>query len=259
MINIESMGSGKNLCLLHGWGAQNAVWSQWALQNLAPHFRVHLIELPGFGHSDALANQATDEQLAQIWTQTIAEYLPEKTHLLGWSLGGLLAQNIALSAPDKIERLICLASTPRFTQTDQWSGAVSPKLMQDFLKSIQADTLATLKRFWTLQLQGSDLPRKNLRQFVSQMQSYKVPNLQGLIQGLKLLNHFDFRDNTHSNPIETLWLLGENDPLIPTDFIAEFSTIQRNSSVKILHGAAHTPFSSHPDETAKAIIEFLQP
>ena len=258
MVRVDTFGAGPSISLIHGWGAQNTVWKDWAQSNLAPHFKVSLIELPGFGESPKIENKKNNAELADAWTQAIIEALPKKTHLLGWSLGGLVAQNIALKHPEKIESLICLATTPRFTQTDNWSGAVSPKLMADFMQSIQADSLATLKSFWTLQLQGSDLPRKSVRSFIQRMQDSKLPTLTGLTQGLKLLNHFDFRQRAQHFETPVLWLLGENDPLIPTQTIENFHHNAVNSKQHIIHGAAHTPFVSHPDETAHAIIEFTQ-
>lgn len=257
MLQVTSFGQGENLSLIHGWGAQNAIWQEWAETYLAAHFRVHLIELPGFGNSNKVAEQTNEQQLAASWTSEILQALPEKTHLLGWSLGGLLAQQIAIQEPQRVEKLICLASTPRFTQSDDWQWAVSPKLMADFMHSIQADSLATLKSFWTLQMQGSDVPRQQIRQFVKRMNDYKIPSLGGLTQGLRLLKYFDFRQQAGEIKQPMLWLLGEQDPLIPQEFISEFSTIQPQAQVRILSGAAHTPFVSHPQDTAQAIISFL--
>lgn len=258
MLNVETFGSGENLTLIHGWGAQNAVWKEWAQNYLAEDYRIHLIELPGFGHSDKIASFESDKELAQAWCQQLIDCLPEKTHLLGWSLGGLLAQQIALQSPEKIDKLICLASTPRFTQTDHWQWAVSPSLMGDFMRSIQADTKATLKSFWTLQMQGSDIPRQQILQFVKRMQDYQLPTMNGLTQGLRLLKYFDFLDRAPEIRLPMLWLLGELDPLIPQEFITEFSTIQPQAQVVILAGAAHTPFASHPQATAEAIQTFLK-
>lgn len=257
-LHLDVFGTGKPLSLIHGWGAQNAVWRGWAHNYLAEHFEVHLIELPGFGSSPALEDSDKPKELAEQWIATIEKALPDNGFVLGWSLGGLLAQQLALQSPNKVEKLICLASTPRFTQTDNWSGAVSPKLMLDFMQAIQADSLATLKSFWTLQMQGSDVSRQSLRQFVKQMQSLQLPTFKGLSQGLELLSYFDFRDKLTDFTQPQLWLLGEKDPLIPHEFIHDYSKIAPQSQTTLITGAAHTPFVSHPQETADAIIQFLK-
>ncbi|MBF6057440.1 MULTISPECIES: pimeloyl-ACP methyl ester esterase BioH [Thiomicrorhabdus] len=254
MLHVDQFGTGPDLTLIHGWGAQNAVWLPWARDYLGQSFRVTLIELPGFGQSPVLEDS---EQTEQDWLNAILQVMPARTHLLGWSLGGLLAQRIALQTPDRVESLICLASTPRFTQTDQWRWAVSPSLLGDFMHAIQADTLATLKHFWKLQIQGSDGARQLIRQFTQRMQDNKMPAMKGLIQGLKLLKEIDCRPQAQDIQCPVLWLLGEKDPLIPQEFIAEFSKIQPFAKTNIIHGAAHMPFLSHPQQTADAITAFI--
>ncbi len=256
MLHIDQFGDGPDLTLLHGWGAQNAVWLPWARDCLGEHFRLTLIELPGFGQSPTLEDS---EQIEQDWVEAILEVMPSHTHLLGWSLGGLLAQRLALRAPDRIQSLICLASTPRFTQTDQWRWAVSPSLMGDFMHAIQADTMATLKHFWKLQIQGSDGARQLIKQFSQRMQDHKMPAMKGLVQGLKLLKEIDCRPQARDIQCPILWLLGEKDPLIPKEFITEFSKIQPFAETHIIQGAAHMPFLSHPQQTADAIKAFILP
>lgn len=254
-LHTETFGEGDHLALIHGWGAQNTVWREWAKLHLAPHFCVTLIELPGFGDSAALPNS---DDIETAWLNAILEVLPPHTHLLGWSLGGLLAQKIAVRAPTQITSLICLASTPKFVQTEGWNWAVSPTLLGDFIQAIGQDTLATLKHFWKLQIQGSDGARLLIKEFSLRMTHSKIPQMDGLIQGLQLLKAMDCRQDAATLTCPVLWLLGENDPLIPQDFITQFSTIQPTAQVEILTGAAHMPFLSHPRDTAAHIIAFLK-
>jgi pimeloyl-[acyl-carrier protein] methyl ester esterase len=255
MLKTDTFGQGPNLTLLHGWAAQNSDWKGWAEIELAPYFTVTLIELPGFGNSDALPNST---HIEADWISAITAELPAKTHLLGWSLGGLLAQKIAKQSPQRIQSLICLASTPRFTQADDWQWAVSPTLIGDFIHAIGSDTAATLKHFWKLQIQGSDGARQLFKELNSKIKNSRLPSMKGLLQGLELLKSIDCRPCAQDIQCPVLWLLGENDPLIPKDFMTEFSTIQPTAKVEILPGAAHMPFLSHPTETAAQIIAFLK-
>ena len=57
---VESNGSGPDLVLLHGWGMNAAVWGGFATE-LAPHFRLHCVDLPGHGASHACAPCTLDE------------------------------------------------------------------------------------------------------------------------------------------------------------------------------------------------------
>ncbi|MDA3808654.1 MAG: alpha/beta fold hydrolase [Thiomicrorhabdus sp.] len=259
MLKTDTFGQGPNLTLLHGWAAQNSDWKSWAETELAPYFTVTLIELPGFGNSEALPDS---QHIEADWIAAITDKLPTQTHLLGWSLGGLLAQKIAVESSERIQSLICLASTPRFTQSDDWKWGVSPSLIADFIQAIGSDTAATLKHFWKLQIQGSHGARQLIKEFMAKIQDSSLPSMKGLLQGLELLKSIDCRPCTQEIQCPVLWLLGENDPLIPVnfiqDFMAEFSTIQPTVKVEILSGAAHMPFLSHPTETAEKIIAFVQ-
>ncbi|WFE69348.1 pimeloyl-ACP methyl ester esterase BioH [Thiomicrospira sp. R3] len=253
----EQFGQGESLTLIHGWGAQSAVWRDWAKEYLAHDFKVTLIDLPGFGESAALKTRP-DEQLNQAWLNELNQAMPEQTHLLGWSLGGLMAQQLALCYPDKITSLICLASTPRFVQADDWHYGVSVPLMSDFIKTVGLDSAALLKHFWTLQLQGGDGARQLIKHFLSQMENRQLPSLAGLQQGLNLLRDIDMRDKLAQLKSPTLWVLGENDPLIPLAMTKLLLSCQPNAQVAVIEGAAHVPFFSHPDQTADAILSFLK-
>ncbi|WP_084657356.1 pimeloyl-ACP methyl ester esterase BioH [Hydrogenovibrio kuenenii] len=246
-----------NLTLIHGWAAENAVWEDWAKQYLSPYFNLYLIELPGFGKSPAFSD-LKDDEINPAWLNALAKQLPEKTHLLGWSLGGLLAQQLALAHPNKIETLICLASTPRFTQNDHWKWAVSPPLLFDFMKALSIEAGRVLKQFWHLQLQGSEDSRNLMKRYTKQMTGRSQPKLQGLLQGLTLLKDIDNRDKLSELQQPTLWLLGEHDPLIPKDLIADLKRLHPAGQIEFIQGASHMPFFSHPEATAKSIVGFIQ-
>lgn len=243
-----------NLTLIHGWAAESRVWENWAKEQLSPHYSLTLVDLPGFGESDEIE---TNTHLLEEWLQAVETVIPEKTHLLGWSLGGLIAQQIALRNPDKISALICLASTPRFTQNDGWTHSVSPKIINDFIKAVSIEAGNTLKKFWRLQLQGVENSRSLMKSLVNHMSQRSVPSLKTLNQGLILLKDMDNRELIKNLSMPTLWLLGERDPLIPQDIRETLHQLQPQAEIQILADGSHIPFFSKPEETAQAIIHFL--
>lgn len=249
----------ESLTLIHGWGADNQTWFSWAKAQLQPYYQIHMIELPGFGNSPSLdLDPADDQALNETWLTALADALPNRTHLLGWSLGGLLAQQLAARHPDRIQSLTCLASTARFTQNDGWQWAVSPPLLADFIQALAHESSTVVKKFWRLQLQGSDNGRHLMKQLMSQMQNRHLPSFAGLIQGLRLLKAIDNRHLISQLKQPTLWLLGENDPLIPADIQQAIQRLQPQSQIKLIEGASHMPFFSHPQQTADALLHFLK-
>ncbi len=245
--------SAKNITLIHGWGAESSIWQQWATDEFAEHYNITLIDLPGFGDSPQLA---TTDNLEQDWLDALAKVLPNKTHLLGWSLGGLLAQQLTLQYPQKITSLVCLASTPRFTQNDGWTRSVSPQIIGDFIKSIALEINGVLKKFWRLQLQGSKNSKQLMKDLINHMSNRKTPKLKPLNQGLILLKDMDNRSLLKNISIPTLWILGEKDPLIPQDIRLNLAKLQPLAEINILEGGTHIPFFSHPQQTAAILLNF---
>ncbi|NPA71861.1 MAG: pimeloyl-ACP methyl ester esterase BioH [Gammaproteobacteria bacterium] len=243
-----------NLTLIHGWGAESRVWEVWATEAFSKSYTLTLIDLPGFGDSPAQPNSPT---LEANWIKALVAAMPDKTHLLGWSLGGLLAQKIALQHPERVTCLICLASTPRFTQNDGWTHSVSPKIINDFIKAIGLEISGVLKKFWRLQLQGADDSRALMKALTKHMSSRKIPSIVPLNQGLILLKDMDNRDQIKHLAMPTLWLLGERDPLIPQDIRLNLAELQPHAQIDILTGGSHIPFFSHPKDTAEHIQKFL--
>lgn len=239
------------LTLIHGWGANARVWRDWAKTYLQPHFEIHLLELPGFGDQPSVAD-STD------WLETLAAELPETTHVLGWSLGGLMAQQLATHYPQKILSVINLASSPCFMQLEDWPHAIAPEQLQGFIEALEQDPNKLLNQFWRLQLQGSENARTLMKQLNQQMKNDPLPSQAGLAQGLTLLKELDLRHQLCELPA-TLWLLGEQDPLVPAA-LAEFlcSSTPDSAHCQIISGAAHMPFFSHPEATAQAVCQFIE-
>ncbi|MDA6076661.1 alpha/beta fold hydrolase [Edwardsiella anguillarum] len=78
----HTCGAGKrDLVLLHGWGLNAEVW-RCIVPQLSAQFRLHLVDLPGYGRSGG----DTPYSLAEM-TQRVLAQAPERALWLGWSLG----------------------------------------------------------------------------------------------------------------------------------------------------------------------------
>ena len=80
----QTVGTGNcHLVLLHGWGLNAEVW-HCIQEELASHFTLHLVDLPGFGRSRGFGAMTLDEMAQQV-----LQHAPPKAVWLGWSLGGI--------------------------------------------------------------------------------------------------------------------------------------------------------------------------
>ena len=157
MLACQSLGQGADLVLLHGWGMNGAVWSELA-EALGADYRLHLIELPGHGDRPL----QTGPELAD-WARACLEAAPPRAAWVGWSLGGLVAVQAALSAPQRVSRLVLAAGTPRFVQGPDWAPAVARATLKEFGAALVRDPETTLDRFLGLQVRGSSDARGTLR------------------------------------------------------------------------------------------------
>ena len=99
-LHIESIGSGAPLLLIHGWGMHGGVWDEVA-QELAADFRVHRVDLPGYGYSEAglagcdvvIMLRLQNERMKGARLPSAQEY---------FKFFGLTPEKLALAKPDAI-------------------------------------------------------------------------------------------------------------------------------------------------------------
>jgi 3-oxoadipate enol-lactonase len=117
-IHYRCAGRGSTLLLVHGLGSSGADWA-FQVDALAPHFRLVMPDLRGSGLSDAPAGPYSIARFASdLWA--LLDHLGEpRTHLLGFSLGGAVATEMALQRPAAVERLMTINSLPSY-RVDHW-------------------------------------------------------------------------------------------------------------------------------------------
>ncbi|MDQ4130034.1 MAG: alpha/beta hydrolase [Actinomycetota bacterium] len=99
------------LVLLHGLGYGRRGWGP-VVHRLAEHFRVVLVDNRGIGDSDVPEGPYTAAEMAADVVAVLDEAGIDRAHLLATSLGGMIAQEVACRYPERVERLVLVASTP---------------------------------------------------------------------------------------------------------------------------------------------------
>ncbi len=250
-VHIEIVGRGPDLALLHGWGMHGGVWDG-ARDTLAQRFRLHLVDLPGYGASPAVEPYDL-ERLARA----VAAALPEKVQVCGWSLGGQVALEMALLFPDQIERLVLTATTPCFTAREGWPWAVPREVLLEFAAALETDYEGTLKRFLALQARGGDDVKAVLKRLRDILFTRGRPDVQTLRAGLNILLGIDLRDRAATIKAPTLLLHGGRDMLTPVGAAHWLAEQMPEVRLEVLSGAAHAPFLSHPVEFTEIVTGFL--
>lgn len=251
-LHVEVSGRGEPLVMLHGWGMHSGIWSDTAMQ-LAEHFQVHCVDLPGHGASSPLKSFTLDgvaEQLARQFVQPVA--------VLGWSLGGQIALHWAAREPQKIKRLMLVTSTPCFANRDDWTFGMPQETLQLFAADLEKNHAATLRRFLALQVRGSEGERELLAVLRETLFSRGEPQLEALRAGLNILQDADQRGELQNIKQPTLLIAGERDKLTPPQASHYMAQTMPNASMVEIKGAAHAPFLSHRHEFVAQVLSFLR-
>jgi len=251
-LHTEVTGQGPDLVLLHGWAAHSAVWSL-IREKLNQHFRVTSIDLPGHGQSEYQPSSLSS--LSALAT-AVLEAAPKNAYWMGWSLGGLVAQQVALLKPSQVTKLILVASTAKFVSSDDWPHAVAAQVFSDFYESLRSDAQASLLRFIALQTRGSQSAGDDARQ-LKKMLLQPTPNEQALEAGLKILQANDLRSELKNILCPVLLLGGERDTLLPVSALMVMQAMLENAQCDVIAKAGHAPFLSHADDFLNIVNQFL--
>ncbi|SAD47434.1 carboxylesterase BioH (pimeloyl-CoA synthesis) [Enterobacter cloacae] len=248
----QTVGTGNcHLVLLHGWGLNAEIW-HCIREELASHFTLHLVDLPGFGRSRGFGAMSLDEMAQQV-----LDAAPQNAVWLGWSLGGLVASQIALSRPDRVKALVTVASSPCFSAQDAWPG-IKPEVLAGFQQQLSEDFQRTVERFLALQTMGTETARKDARTLKQTVLSLPMPEVEVLNGGLELLKTADLRASLASLTIPHLRIYGYLDGIVPRKVAPLLDDLWPNSQSMVVAKAAHAPFISHPDEFCSALTVFIR-
>ena len=253
-LHVESVGSGPPLVLLHGWAMHSGLWGP-LLAPLARRFRVHAVDLPGHGHSPLAEAFTLDTACAAVAAAIPVDRRP--LTVVGWSLGGLVAMRWARQQPATIERLVLVATTPRFPSAPDWPHGVLPQTLAQFGDELHVAWKLTIQRFLALQLKGSERGRATLAALRHQIFARGEPSAEALFGALDVIATTDLRAEVPDLAQPSLVISGSRDTLAPPAagrWLADRLPDARFASIE---GAAHVPFLSHPDPFMAALESFL--
>ena len=225
MLYSSITGTGPNLVLLHGWGFNSELFDN-LVNEYKDRYRITTIDLPGHGQSDDVDGGLDD------WCNEIIKILPKNPILLGWSLGGLLAIHVASQVPTT--KLILVASTPNFVQSDDWPYGIDADNFMQFSDALQLNLSKGLKRFVSLQTQDK-VQLKTLNQSIDQYPA----TTKALNQGLDILLTTDLVSEFEQLEIPVEVILGDHDTLVPHRINRWYD--KTNVRIQVLN-TGHLPF-----------------
>ncbi len=256
MLTVTESGEGTPLVLLHGWGLHSGVWL-----NILPELnkRYHCYTVDMLGHGQSLTSDSMLFDLANMRKalhHIITKIDAAEVTLLGWSLGGLVAMDYIHHNSDKIKKLILVASNASFCKKEDWFNAIEQSVLENFASQLELDYKKTVDKFMALQMFGADDYKQSLKILKQSMASRPEPSMQALREGLEILKVTDLRTQLSHIEQPVLMITGEHDRLMPYQAADAMQLLLGNARHKMMRGAGHAPFISHPDEFVQVIKDF---
>ena len=252
-LHVERRGHGPDLVLLHGWALHGGMWGPW-LTELALNARLHLVDLPGHGYSPWSADLRGLPALAR----EVARHVPRGASLLGWSLGGMIALELARQEPGLAGALVLVATTPKFVAGDDWEHGMQAAVLDEFAHGLATDHRGTVQNFLALQTRGDERSTETLRMLRRNLEAHGPPDPRALEAGLEILRSADLRDTLPGISLPSLVIAGDHDRLTPAGAGRALAAALSQARYREIPRSGHAPFLSHGPEVLAEVQGFLR-
>jgi len=251
-LHVEIRGAGPDLVLLHGWALHGGMWGPW-LDGLARQARLHVLDLPGHGLS---AWPAGVRDLAGL-AGAVFPAVPQGAAVLGWSLGGMVALELARQHPRHLRALVLVGTTPKFLAGRDWDHGLRPGDLDEFSAGLAGDYRRTVQNFLALQTRGDEHALETLRLLRRRLAMHGEPDRAALAAGLGILREADLRDALPRITLPALVVAGEHDRLTPPEAGRALALGLPAARFKLVERSGHAPFLSHAAEVLAEVGGFL--
>ena len=249
----EIHGRGEPLLMIQGWGMDITGW-QFIIEPLSQLFTVLVFDNRGTGRSQVTPGKYTTRQMADDAAALLNHLRIDKAHVLGWSMGGMIAQELALAYPRKVNRLILSASSAKV-------AAKSCFIAWSNIEAINRGEAQTSVN-WQLSFCFSNALFANEPLLFEIKESALNPpypvSYDGLISQFAAVTSHDRRRQLRSIKSPTLVLGAKEDGIIDIDQVKALALEIDNSEFRMLPGG-HMYHIEYSDVFARTVIEFLDP
>lgn len=233
-----------SLVLLHGVGLDHRMW-QRCTERLAQHYRVLTPDLPGHGSAESTGPRTSLAELAEL----VASRLPQRAHVVGFSLGALIAQQLALVMPERIASLSLVSSVAN--RSAEQAAAVAER-KHSAEADFDATARAAVDRWMSPEWQAGE------PELATELRTTMLGNDKASY--LACYRVFATADaqlwpQLPAITAPTLCMTGEDDPGSTPAMTRELASALPNTRTSIVPGARHLLPLEHPEALTAAILE----
>jgi len=250
-LRIARHGDGPPLLLINGLGAPLEMW-----RPLLRHLRdygVVTFDMPGCGLSSTPRQPLGMRGLASIVETMMRLAGPTRAHVLGYSLGGLVAQELAFRHPERVERLVLCATTAGFP-------SVPPRPLAGWLLLMPAryNSAAAAKMIVPVIAGGRTRRERRVLDANLPQRLAHPPSLVGYMHQLYAASGFSSHRWLRRIPHPTLVLAGDDDPLIAVANARYLARAIPGAKLSVMAGAGHLMLIDEPRQAGELIRQFFE-
>lgn len=253
-IYYEVHGSGPPLLMVAGMASDSKSW-QFILNEVSSHFRLIIFDNRGCGRTKTAVRSFGLNELAGD-AYALLDYLDyDKVDLLGHSMGGMIAQEMALMHPERIGKLVLASSSPHLSEK---ATGILDKLYQKWVDGLDMAEWFRIMFQWLFTKEALE-NKKFMDAAIIFALAYPYPQtLEGFRGQVEALRGFDARDRISGIPHRCLIVSGEEDILITPEESRTLESISGETCFRLIPGAAHSIHAEQPEKFTQEVIPFLK-
>jgi 3-oxoadipate enol-lactonase len=246
----ERRGSGPPLLLIHGLGYARWGWEP-VVDGLAEAHEVVLFDNRGIGDSDAPLGPYSARMLAEDAVAVLDAAGLERAHVLGTSLGGMVAQQVALDWPERVDRLVLACTTPG-------SESAAP-MPEQTVRLIQESPALPREVAMRRGVENALAPGADVA-MIDRIMVHRIATAQPLAAWLAQAAagmSFDAWDRVREIGAPTLVLTGDLDVVVDPRNSALLAEMISGARIEVFPVAGHLFFWEQPERFVELVKEFL--
>ncbi len=268
-VNVVELGperasdSAQPLVFVHGLSGS---WPNWLeqLPAFATDHRVITLDLPGFGHSPMPSQTLTIAGYARMLDRLLDELAVDAAAVVGNSMGGFIAAELAISFPQRVERLVLVSAAGLSTYNHRGSVTVLPAMRR-------LERILMASGAWAASKSDAVVRRARLRDAALGVvvrhpdrldaalaaEQVRGAGKPGFVQGLEAVLDYDIRERLREIACPTLIVWGERDRLISVRDADVFAELIPNSRKVVFGDTGHMAMLERPESFNALLEEFL--
>lgn len=252
MLHLADSGKGdKCVVLLHGYLESMYVWDDF-LPLLTPSVRVIVVDIPGHGLSDTIAEKHTMELMADVVRDMLDAKGIERVTLVGHSMGGYISLAFCEKYPERLDGVVLLSSTPN---ADTAEKAENRRREIALVRSGKKDVLAAVAPEAGFAEQNRRRLRDYIEDLVEQVHLTDDEGIVALLEGMIERNNQN--EMLRQSSVRQLFILGRKDNYIPAEVASAMVEAHPQACVAWLDNSGHMGFIEEPEACAKALLDFV--